>query len=159
MAVHDDHPRVVHERLGDFHGLDLGHAQLADLPRGGERDAQAAEQFLGPAADGGLVEPAGQPAGGLPAHGDVFGDRQIRERQQLLVNHGDAQPQGLVGILDPHPPAVQEDLAFVRRIDAGQRFHERGFSRPVFAHQGVDGRRPHREPDGLQGLHAGKALR
>ena len=52
------------------------------------------------------------------------------------------------------PP--QENLARVRRVQAGEHFHQRGFARAVFAHQRVDLARLKRQRNVDQRLDAGE---
>ena len=77
---------------------------------------------------------------------------------ELLVHHGHAVFQRVLGVFEIDLFAFQEDLAGVLAVDAEQTFHQGGFTCAVFTHQGVNGAGPHGEVYPVQGLYAGKFL-
>jgi hypothetical protein len=74
--VHDQHPRVGAERLGDLDDLLIGDRQPAGGARRVDAHAEPGEQLLGLRADRGAVDHA-QAAPGVAAHHDVLRDRQV----------------------------------------------------------------------------------
>ena len=72
------------------------------------------------------------------AEEDVFGNRQLVEEHGFLVDGGDAGVDGGLRAGKGDRLAVDQDLAFVRAIDAGQDLDERRFAGTVFADQRGD---------------------
>ena len=92
------------------------------------------------------------------AHKDVFAHRHGLHQVKLLIDNAHAPVEGFHrgGLLNDLP--VEDYLAAVLGVDAGENLHQRGFAGAVFAHQAVD-LAPF-DPDGyvVQGLDAGEAL-
>ncbi len=81
--------------------------------------------------------PAGPPCRPVQAVGDVAEDGQVREEGALLGDHGDAPPLGRHrGAGGGHGPAVDADLALVRRLEAGDAAQQRGLARAGGAEHG-----------------------
>ena len=101
------------------------------------------------------VEPPPR-AAGFERHRDVLGDRQVGEERRLLVDGGDAERAGAAGIHRRHDVAVDDELAAIRRLGAGDDLDEGGFPRAVLADEGVHFARTEIEGHPLEGADAGK---
>ena len=72
------------------------------------------------------------------AQNDVLrGGKQIHQLK-MLVNHTDPVPEGILGRADDNLFPVDQDLAFIGKIDAGDHVHQGGFAASVFAQDGQD---------------------
>jgi hypothetical protein len=69
--------------------------------------------------------------------GEILGDAQIGATGELLMHHGNARSPRIAGCREADAVSPDVDRPTVRLMDARQNFAERGFSRAVFAHQGV----------------------
>ena len=74
----------------------------------------------------------------LDAEDDIVENREALDELEMLVHHADAQCICIVGVVDLDLNTVFLDGAFLRLIQAEEHTHERGFSRAVFAEQGVN---------------------
>ena len=153
--VHDDDLRVGADRLGDLDDLLLGHAERFDQARRIDRGADPAEELRRPALTCRPVQPPPR-AAGFERHRDVLGDRQVGEERWLLVDGGDAERAGAAGIHRRHDVAVDDELAAIRRLGAGDDLDEGGFPRAVLTDEGVHFARTEIEGDPLEGADAGK---
>jgi hypothetical protein len=54
-----------------------------------------------------------------------------------LKDDADALPTGFARVAQPNGTAMEAYFAGVRRVNAGEQFHERRFPRAVFADDGV----------------------
>ena len=75
----------------------------------------------------------------IAAAENIFSDAAVRDRLQFLMNHRDAPMQRVVRILDIHFFIVENNLSLIFFVDPEQTFHQCGFARAVFAHQGMHG--------------------
>src|SRR6218665_53768 len=66
---------------------------------------------------------------------DVLGHRDIGHQVQFLMDHRDAMAEGRARAGQRHRLAAQQDLALVRRVDAGNDLHQRRLASPVLAEQ------------------------
>ena len=155
--IHDEHPRVGGERLGDLDHLLLGDRQVPDHHVRVDVDVQASEDR--PRLP--LHLPLGEHArfGALASEEDVFGDRQVLAHVQLLVDDRHAHLLRLFGG-EVRGDLLAEELhrAAVAGVDAAQDLHERGLSRAVFPEQGHHLARAQVEGDVVQRLDAGEGL-
>ncbi len=92
------------------------------------------------------------------AKGQVLGHGQARHQHHMLEHSADAERQRLPGRTDPLRAAIDQDLAAVRLLQAGQHADQRRFAGAIFPEQDVDFAGPDREIDRVIGQHAGKAL-
>ena len=74
----------------------------------------------------------------LVADEDVLGDVQVGEEQRLLVDRRDAEALRLGGAADGHRLAVEQDLAAVGLVDAGDDLDQRRLAGAVLAEQRMD---------------------
>ena len=95
----------------------------------------------------------------LVAEQDVLRHRQDRDEHEVLVDHADAAPDGVIRAVDLDGLAVEQDLALVRHGQAVEDVHERRLAGAVLAEQRVDLAGPHVERDAVVGDDAGIALR
>ena len=116
-------------RLGDLDDLLLGHAERLDQARRIDRGADPAEQLRRPALPCRPVEPP-PGAAGFERHRDVLCDRQVGEERRLLVDGGDAERAGAAWIDRRHDVAVDDELAVIWRLGAGDDLDEGGFPAP-----------------------------
>ena len=89
---------------------------------------------------------------------DVLQHRQRLEQREMLENHADAEAARGAGIGDSDRRAVEQNLAFVRRLDAVNHLDEGRLAGAVLAEQRVNLARLDFEMDVVVGAHAGKRL-
>jgi hypothetical protein len=156
--VHDQHPRVERQRLGDLDDLLVGDREAADGARGVEPDAEAVELLLHLAVHQPAVDPA-RALERVPAHDDVLRHREVGEERRLLIDDGDAGRAGVGRGAEVHDLAVDEHLAAVEPDHAGEQLDERRLARAVLPHQRADLAGPQGDRavaqrlDGAVGLH------
>jgi len=136
--VQHQHPRLTGEGPGDLDKLPVGDGQSADRLVDVVQfvQVQRTDQGAGVGPHGGAAQAA--QAGGLAAHVDVLGHRQVRRQGQFLVDDADAESVGVGDAADVDRPVVDPDGPGVGGVDAAQDLDEGGFARPVLAQQGVD---------------------
>ena len=100
----------------------------------------------------------GDPALDFAAQEDVFGDGQVGDLVELLVDGGDAGDLRLAGRGEVDRLALEDHLAGVALVDAGQDLHQGGLAGAVLADQGVDLALADVEVDVGERQHAGEAL-
>ena len=88
----------------------------------------------------------------------VFGHRQIIEQDRFLMNGGNARLAGVMRGRKGHRCAADADFAFVRLVNAGHDFDQRGLARTIFADQRSDLAGIELERDIVQRPHAGETL-
>jgi hypothetical protein len=155
--VHHEDPDVAAERLGHLDELLLGDAAVPHLAARAQPQAQAGQQLGRTGVRGGAV--AGAPGrAGLPAEDDVVRDGQLRHEVQLLVDHGDAVPRGVLRGVDRHLLTGHLDDALVVAVHAGEDVHQRGLARAVLTEQRGHLPGVHGQVDAGQRAHAGEAL-
>ena len=74
----------------------------------------------------------------LGAEDDVLDDGEILDQHEMLVDHADAERDGVVGRLDRHLLAADFDLAAVGLIEAVEDRHQRRFAGAVLADDAAD---------------------
>src|SRR5215471_13060736 len=88
--VHDEDAGVLRERLGDLHTLPVADRQRADdLADVEVMDVERRQELLSLPAHRAPIDGA-EPRPRRMAEEDVLGDRQLREKQQLLIDRRDA---------------------------------------------------------------------
>ena len=78
------------------------------------------------------IELAGQ------AEHDVLRGAQHVDELEMLVDHADAEVEGVLRRADHHVPAVDGDRALVGEVNAGEHIHQRGLAAAVLAEQRQD---------------------
>jgi hypothetical protein len=157
--VEDHHLGVPHHGLCHGHGLALaagqaGHA-LAHGPQRGHRETL--QRLLGPCLHRDLVQPA-EAGGGLAPEVHVLHHVEVVGEREVLIDDLDPEPRGVLGPVHLHHFPVEDDLALVDRMDAGDALDQRRLARAVVAHQRHDLARRHVEVDLVEGLHGTEAL-
>ena len=156
--VHDQDARVVRQRAQDLDPLAVADGERADDLVGGEVvDLERGEQRLGLRPHGAPVDPAAAGARRM-AEEDVLGDGEFGKEQQLLIDGRDPGALGFLGRGEARRAPVDQDLAGVRLIDAGDDLDQRRLARAVLAEQRVNLAGADVERDAAQRAHAGKAL-
>ena len=89
----------------------------------------------------------------LQTQDDVLRGRQNIHQLKVLVDHTDAQTEGVLGGADGYRLAVHLNLAAVGEIDAGEHIHQRGLAAAVLPQQGQDLAPFHIQADGVVGHH------
>src|SRR5262249_47413533 len=89
---------------------------------------------------------------------EILGHREIVHQRTMLMNDSDTLPLGVNRRAQTRRLATEEDLPFVRRVDAADDLDQRGFAGAVFSQQRVNLAWPERDRDVSQGHNAGKAL-
>ena len=153
--VHDQHPDVERDGLGDFDRLLSRHGQAHRRHAGVEVDVEARQQGLGVRAH---LPPAHDTPQVTVADEDVLGHAEIREDQRLLVDGGDAQPLGVGRVPRRRGRAVDQDLALVRLVDAGHDLDQRRLAGPVLADQRMHLAPPQLERHVVEGTGAPEPL-
>ncbi len=155
--VEDDQARAAVQRLHDLHPLLLSRRRAARRRRGGPSPEPV---FLRELADpgGNFLQVQERAAGRALAQGDILRHGHGRHEHEVLVDHPDACPDCIRRGTKDELPAVDEDLPFVRLVQAVELPHQGALSRAVLPEQGVHFPRLDVEADLGIGHHAGKAL-
>ena len=132
--VQDQDIRPAVQHLDDLQGLLLGDGHIAHQLVGVHVEAVAVADLPHLAAHFLQVQPA---TAFQPQH-DVFGRGEHVHQLEMLMDHADAQVERVVGRGDGDLFAVDEDLAAVGEVDAGEHVHQCGLAGAVFAQQGQD---------------------
>jgi hypothetical protein len=154
--VHDHELGVEADGAGDghhlLHGGGIGHERAAHV----DVDLEAGEKRAGLHMHGRPVEQA--EAALLPAEADVLGDRAVGHQVDFLVDGADAGSLRLLRRGEGRGPAVEDDLARILGVVAGQDLDQGRLAGAVLADEGVNLALFHHELRGAQGRDAGKAL-
>src|SRR5574337_926678 len=159
--VHDDELGVEGERPGDGDRLLLAPRELAgDLQDGGNARAEPRHHLFGFAAHAFRIDElhAQHAARQFPAEKDVRGDVAHAREREILIDHLDPGLADLARVLADERNAVEADVAFVGRVDAGDRLHQRRFAGAVVADQGDGAAGLDREGDAAQSLDRAERL-
>jgi hypothetical protein len=135
--VEDQDVRPPVQQLEDLDPLLLADADVLDPGVGVQRGAEPTGQLLHPAL--GLAQVEAAPAlVGLGPEDDVLGHREVVDQHEVLVDHADAQLDGLARRVDMLCFAPDQDLALVGLLKAVEHLHQGRLAGPVLADQGVD---------------------
>ena len=69
----------------------------------------------------------------LSAQYDVLSYRHHRDKHEVLMDHPNTLSDGISWLVDLHFLAIQEDLPFVRGVEAVQDVHQGGFASPILS--------------------------
>ncbi len=150
--VHDQETRIEQQRAHDLDSLPLADAERRDDPARIELEVIEVEH---------LVELGEQLALGMPrvkTERDVLQHRQRLKQREMLENHADAEAARGAGIGDSDRRAIEQNLAFVRRLDPVNHLDEGRLASPVLAEQRMNLARLDLEMDVVVGAHAGERL-
>ena len=93
------------------------------------------------------------------AERDVLRDRERRDEPEVLVHHPDPRVERVAGRRELDRLAVEQDLALVRPVEAGEDVRERALAGAVLAEQRVHLADRDLEVDAVVRDDAGEALR
>ena len=155
--VHDQHARVERERLGDLHELLVGDREPADGLLGIELDAEAVHQLLHRAVQLAAVDAAHRPER-VAAHHHVLRHRQVGEERRLLVDHRDARVAGIRGAVERDRLTVDQHVALVGPLYAGEHPHDRRLAGAVLTRERPDLSGAQRDRDVPRGAHRAVGL-
>ena len=142
------------EDLDDFHRLLLGNGHVVNLLAGVDVEAVSLADVPDPFPGG----PDVQPARLLQAQDDVLRGGEHVHQLVVLVDHADAAREGVFGGADGDGLAVDQNLALVGEVDAGEHVHQRGFSAAVLTQQGENFPPVQLQVDAVVGHHLAEAL-
>ncbi len=114
-ALLDTHRQILHHRIR----IDLQAVLVSDL-----QDAL----FGSPAVEE-------QTFDRLVAEHDILGYGQDGHELEVLMHHADAECDRVVRVVDVNWFAIDQDLAFIRRVEAVDQVHECALASAVFAQQ------------------------
>ena len=154
--VHDDEPGIPGQGPSDLQHLLLAHGQVAGNGLGGDVHAELLQDLRRAPVQLLVVHQAA--LHGQIADEQVFGHIKLGRDGQLLIDAGDAQLDGLLGILDMDLLPVDVVFPFRSLMGAGHNLDQGGFTRPVFAAEGVDLSLPYVKGYAVQGSDAGENL-
>ncbi len=154
--IHDQHFGIKRKRLGDFHHLALRHGKAAHQRIWMDIDTEAIETAFGIGTQ--LLAVDQETFSRFARKIDVFGNAQMRNEIEFLVNDGDAggfrfERRGVLDLL-----ALMQDRAAGRLIDAADDLHQRGLASAVLAADGVNFAGAQVETHIAQSLDAGELL-
>ena len=154
--VHDDDARAGADGRGDLDKLLAAGREGAEEGGGVEIGADFGEEGAGAGVEGAAVDPAEAVAREV-AEAEVFGDGEVGAEGEFLVHHRDAEGASGArrGGADYFP--VEEEVAGVRLVNAGEDFTEGAFARAVFADEGVARAAFNGDADAVQREDAGEA--
>ena len=153
--IEDEELGVAVQGLEDLGALSLADRELPDVGVGVDVQSVALRHFGQALAHRSHVGHAASPT---ESEGDVLGDRQGGDQHEVLVDHADAEIDGIGRRSDGDRLAPQMNGALVGRVEPVEDLHQRGLAGTVFAQEGVDGARQHREIDRVVGHDAREAL-
>ena len=133
LVQNDDLGPVV-EHLDDLQRLLLRDGHALHLFPGVQIKAEA----LGGVGHLLVPVPAQGEARSALAHPDVVRGGEHVHQLEVLMDHADAQPLGVLRRGDDGRLPVHQDLPLVRGVDAGEHVHQRGLARPVLSQEGQD---------------------
>ena len=126
--------------------------------RSGSRSTPSRANSSAVAGVHGLAVDAAEAAAGLAAHEDVLGDRQVGEERRLLVDDGDAGVAGVGRAVEDDRLAVEQHLAGVRPVHAGEGLDQGRLARAVLAGERVRLAGEQLQGDVAQGPHGAEGL-
>jgi hypothetical protein len=157
--VQDQDARVAIKGLQDLDALLLPQRQLPDARTWIDVEAVALRDLADAALDRPRADPEGAALAAMVAEHDVLRDGERLDEAEVLVHHADACIERIAWRLEVDRPAVEEDLALVRPVEAGEDVRESALAGPVLAEQRVNLARSRLELDAVVRDDAGKALR
>src|SRR5581483_3724134 len=157
--VEDHEARVPHHRTRDRNRLPLAARECRDplADRADRRHAEAPERRARLRLPRRLAQALETLR--LPAQVHVLDDVEVVREREILVDDLDPELRGLLRAVHGHRLAVEEELALVHRVDAGDALDERRLAGAVVADEGHHLALAHLEIDVGQGLDGAEGLR
>jgi hypothetical protein len=156
LVEHED-ARVAVQRAQDLHALLHADADVLDARVGVDGQAVAIGELAH--ARAGSLDVEQQAAPRLVGQHDVLGHGHDRDEHEVLVDHADAEVDGLQRRSDADGPAVDAHLALVGLVQPVEDAHERRLAGAVLPEQRVDLAGPQVEVDAIVGDDRPEALR
>src|SRR5690606_18421783 len=154
--VEDEDVRLAVERLDDLDALLHADGQVFDQRVGIDFQTVLLRNFEDAPSGGPAVQK--RPVNGFVAQHDVFGHGEHGNQLEMLVNHADAERDGVVWIANCDRPAINQDFALIWLVQPVDEVHQGAFARAVFAQQAQDLTLVELEVDMVIGEHAWKPL-
>ena len=153
--VEDQEVGSTIEDLEDLDALLQAQGNVLDASPGLDGDGETLLELANALLDGPVVEDR---TAALVAQDDVLGNGERRHQHEVLVDHPDAERDGVARTADPDVAPAIADRPGVGPIEAVEDVHERGLARAVLADEGVDLALVHDEVDSIERLEITKAL-
>ncbi len=134
--VEDEQPGLGQERAGDLDHLHLGDAEVLDRRVGRHVQSDVGHQPLGSLAHHSPVDEA--VIAGQRLERQVLLDGQVGQEIELLVHDPDTGLDGLLRIVREVALAVEQHLAAIGLLDAGEHLDQRRLAGTVLTDEGVD---------------------
>ncbi len=155
--VHDNDVGVMGNCLRDFDHLLLRDRQIFHLCIDIYFEVELLEESLGLCIEC-LVVAHEFVLHGLAAKPEVVRDCTLKDRGQLLLDHGDTCMDGVLDALKVNFLALVDNGSCCDRLHADQAFHQSGFSGAVLSHQGVNCSGTDLELNTVESLYTWKVL-
>ena len=152
--VHHEHAGAPEQGLRHFDHLLFGDAEAIDAAIRIDLQAHFVQAAASRLAKAGAVDDA-RPSR-LVAEQDVFGDGELRNEAQFLVDGRDAERLGVARRSDRHRRALEKDFPGILRVRAAENLHQRRLARAVLAEEHVHFARAEVEIDAVERNDAGE---
>ena len=133
LGIVNQNSRAAVEHLDDLDGLLFRNGHIVDLLVGVDLKAVLVADLVDPLAVLLQIELAL-----VQTQYHILCCGEHIHQLKVLMDHTDLVIEGVLGGCDGDLLPVDEDLAFVGVINAGDHIHERGFAAAVFAQDGED---------------------
>ncbi|MPM20486.1 hypothetical protein SDC9_66916 [bioreactor metagenome] len=131
--IHNDEPRILRDRLDNFHHLRFCQRQTLHFHLGRRIKSKVVQKLLRSFQRGFFIQKRSVRI--LPVQIDIFCNRQIRLYVQLLMNHCHPAHCCLGRVFDVIGLTLKRDGSGILRMQPNDAFHQGGLTRAVFSHQ------------------------
>lgn len=135
LVEDQDGRAAVRERLGDFHQLAGGDAEVPHLHGRASLATDGPEEFGGLAIEPREIHESKTPR--LGAQKYVLGDGEVQDRAEFLLDDGDAAVECVYRARKTNGRAINADFAGIRLEEAHEYVERCGFARTVAAAERV----------------------
>ncbi len=153
--IEDDDIGATVDELEDLHTLLFADAELPDVGAWVDLEPITRRELADARLDRSQVGHEGQIR---DAQHDVLRHGHRGNQHKVLVNHTDPQRGGIARRVNLGRPALDEDLARIGAIEAGEDVHQGALARTVFTQECQHLARVEVQIDAIIGQNAGKAL-
>ena len=94
----------------------------------------------------------------MQSHDHIFHHGKAGDEHKFLVDHANAQRNGILRAVDHNRLAIDQDFTFIPLVETIEDLHQGTLSRAILAQQRVDFPWLHRQVNLIVGQDAGKAL-